>query len=192
MLHFGRNIWSFSWPKRSGIMLAFEVFFPPRLAKAYLYLLKFGFTQNSHEIPWPRCFHCFCVVEQPPCTLFVMPVLEIFPPKYYLRFSNIAFLRYFGIHTMWYLQSHTVWLKLWSSYMGSLLFLNFERFRIARLPSYSRNCQTLWVHRQNRWFTCFLLVSFNWLIQFHWKAISILLPNTKGDSTIPDRDTILL
>ena len=35
--------------------------------------------------------------------------------------------------------------------------MNFERFRIVRLPSYSRNCQTLGVHRQSRGFTCFLL-----------------------------------
>lgn len=35
--------------------------------------------------------------------------------------------------------------------------MNFERFRIERLPFYSRNCQTLGVHRQSRWFTCCLL-----------------------------------
>ena len=39
-----------------------------------------------------------------------------------------------GIHTKWYLHSHMVWLKLWLSYMGSLLFLNFERFRFGDFP----------------------------------------------------------
>ena len=51
-----------------------------------------------------------------------------------------------------------VWLILCSSYRGGLLFLNFERFRIVRLPSYPRNCETLRVHRQSRLFTYFLLL----------------------------------
>ena len=72
---------------------------------------------------WPSMtVHSFCLAKS-----------RNIPPKYFRKSPKIDFLRYFGIQMTWYLQSHLVWLRLCSSCMGSLLFLNFERFWRVKL-----------------------------------------------------------
>jgi hypothetical protein len=79
------------------------------------------------------------------------------PSKYILRSPHINFLRHFGIHK-WYLYPYVVWLKFWLLHTGSLLFSNFEQFKLGDFPYIPVNVK-LWESpgRAGRFFFNYML-----------------------------------